>query len=110
MAAVSDGALVPSAVAAAIGLPASGEPTASLLRWLEGRAALLVLDNCEHLVGAVADLVAGLLGADARGGLRILATSREPLGVPGEVAWPVPPLADDEALQLFVERARSARP
>src|SRR5262249_60839077 len=52
---------------------------------------LLVLDNCEHLLGACADLAAALLGACP--GLRVLATSREPLGVPGETVFLVPPLA-----------------
>jgi predicted ATPase len=84
---------------------------------------LLVLDNCEHLPGACAALTANLLGACP--GLRVLATSREPLGVPGEAVFPLPPLAvppegsDPEALasspavRLFLARSgwpgRSAR-
>src|SRR5438874_2601442 len=70
--------------------------------------ALLVLDNCEHVIDAAADLATGLLAAEA--GLTILATSREALGVAGEQRWPVPPLplpdsatdaADSAAVQLF---------
>jgi predicted ATPase/DNA-binding CsgD family transcriptional regulator len=81
---------------------------------------LLVLDNCEHLIRPCAELADGLVRACPR--LRILATSREPLGVPGEVTWRVPSLpfpagqvppgdlAGFEAVRLFAERARLARP
>ena len=83
------------------------------------RQLLLLLDNCEHLVQACAEFVHVLL--EHCPALRILATSREVLGVPGEVVWPVPPLslpkptrpqqfADSEAVRLFVERARAANP
>jgi predicted ATPase len=66
------------------------------------------LDNCEQVVDATAQLVDALLhGAP---GLHVLATSREPLGVPGEVAWRVPSLDDDAAVELFMERARQVRP
>ena len=75
---------------------------------LAGQEALLVLDNCEQVVDAAAQLVDALLhGAP---GLHVLATSREPLGVPGEVAWRVPSLDDDAAVELFMERARQVRP
>ncbi|WP_279571431.1 hypothetical protein [Streptomyces sp. 8K308] len=57
---------------------------------LRGRRLLLVLDNCEHVIAAVAELVPSLLGAAP--GLRVLATSREPLAVPGESVYPVAPL------------------
>ena len=88
-----------------------------LAHLLHHRHLLLVLDNCEHLVDQVAELVGPLLRAAP--GLRILATSREPLGVPDETLWDVPPLAtpDDAGLvtleqyssvQLFVARARAA--
>ncbi len=85
-----------------------------------GRDLLLVLDNCEHLVRAVAELVIGLLRACP--GVRVLATSRAPLQVPGEVTWRTPPLpvpaADAEpvtarslaSVQLFADRAVAARP
>jgi non-specific serine/threonine protein kinase len=69
---------------------------------------LLVLDNCEHLIVAAAELAETLLRACPR--LVILATSREALGVASEVAWLVPPLAVDEALALFVERAQATLP
>ena len=69
---------------------------------------LLILDNCEHLVAACADLIDTLLRS--RGGLRVLATTREVLGVPGEVVWPVPPLAIHDAVELFAQRAATAAP
>ena len=69
---------------------------------------LLMLDNCEHLVRPCAEVTDYLLRACPR--LRILATSREPLGVPGEVTWRVPSLAPSDAVRLFAERARQARP
>ena len=75
---------------------------------LDGRELLLVLDNCEHVVGAAATLVHTLLGRHA--GLRVLATSRAPLGVPGEVLHPVDALADDDAVRLFAERGATVRP
>ncbi|MGN9769062.1 BTAD domain-containing putative transcriptional regulator [Micromonospora sp. SD12] len=96
------------------------EPMDRLLAALRDRRMLLLLDNCEHVVAPVARLAERLLGAAA--GLRILATSREPLGIPGEVVLPVPPLAlpkpgaDAEqiavapAVRLFVARARAAEP
>ena len=70
---------------------------------------LVVLDNCEHLLDACAELVVALLVA--RPGLTLLATSREPIGVAGEVSWRVPSLSlADEAVELFTDRARHARP
>jgi predicted ATPase len=70
---------------------------------------LVVLDNCEHLLDACADLVVTLLGGAP--GLTVLATSREPIGVAGEVSWRVPSLSlADEAIELFIDRARRARP
>ena len=69
---------------------------------------LLVLDNCEHLVDACAELAETLLRACPQ--LTILATSRQALGVTSETAWLVPPLASPEALQLFAERARAVAP
>ena len=69
---------------------------------------LLVLDNCEHVVDACARIAADLLQTCPH--LRILATSREPLGIPGEQVWRVPSLTEAQAVQLFVERARAVRP
>ena len=69
----------------------------------------MVLDNCEHLLDASAALVVAVLGAAP--GLTLLATSREPIGVAGELSWRVPSLSlADEAVELFVDRARHARP
>jgi predicted ATPase/DNA-binding SARP family transcriptional activator/tetratricopeptide (TPR) repeat protein len=95
LAAVGDPALLAEVVAAALGLgeepgtPAP-PPAARLAGFLRDKALLLVLDNCEHLAAACAVLVGRLLGAAPR--VRVLATSREVLGVAGEVVWPVPPL------------------
>ncbi|QQQ79877.1 winged helix-turn-helix domain-containing protein [Saccharothrix sp. 6-C] len=70
--------------------------------------AVIVLDNCEHLVDAAARFADELLGRSPR--LRVLATSREPLGVYGEVVSPVPPLDGDAAVRLLAERAAAVRP
>ena len=75
---------------------------------LRGRALLLILDNCEHLVADCAALTGMLLARCPR--LRVLATSREPLRMAGETVFRVPPLEPEEAARLFVERARAARP
>ena len=81
----------------------------TLIGFVSDRQMLVVLDNCEHLLDASAALVIALLSACA--GLTLLATSREPIGVAGEVTWQVPSLSlDDEAIELFVDRARRARP
>ncbi len=103
--------LVPIAVARAFGLPDQpGRSTMdTLARFAAERQMLVVLDNCEHLLDACAALVVALLSVAA--GLTLLATSREPIGVAGELSWRVPslPLAD-EAIELFADRARHARP
>ena len=89
---------------------------------LRGRRLLLVLDNCEHVIEQAAELAGRLLGGCP--GLRILTTSREPLGLPGEAVWAVPPLevpgldagpdpaelAGSPAIRLFVARAAAAAP
>ncbi|GAA3069371.1 BTAD domain-containing putative transcriptional regulator [Streptomyces roseofulvus] len=85
------------------------DPTAHLVEHLAHRTGLLlVLDNCEHVIGAAAALAETLLAHCP--GLRILATSREPLGVPGETVRPVEPLPPVPAHRLFTERARAVRP
>ncbi|KOU46888.1 AfsR family transcriptional regulator [Streptomyces sp. WM6378] len=112
---------VPGAVVSALGLretillpqagPAPGhdDPTARLVEDLSRRPdTLLVLDNCEHVIDAAAHLAEALLTRCPR--LRILATSREPLGVPGEAVRPVEPLPPVPAHRLFAERARAVRP
>jgi predicted ATPase/DNA-binding NarL/FixJ family response regulator len=83
-------------------------PTDALRRFLAERDALLVLDNCEHVIAACARLATDLL--TSCGELRILATSRELLGVHGETVWRLDPLARDDARRLFVERARQRQP
>ena len=92
LAPLADGALVPRAALAAVGgREGPGRPPLdALVAHLRPRAVLLVLDNCEHLLDACATLGEALLGACPR--VRLLATSREPLGLAGEAAWPVPPL------------------
>jgi predicted ATPase/DNA-binding SARP family transcriptional activator len=122
LASLSEPALVVERVAAVAGAREAGSSLEALGRALAGRDALLVLDNCEHLVETAAALAAALLRAAPR--LRVVATSREALGVAGETAWSVPPLSlpDDaaeataasldraEAVQLFVERAQASYP
>jgi predicted ATPase/DNA-binding CsgD family transcriptional regulator len=103
--------VVPVTVARAFGLPDQpGRSTMdTLLRFVRDRQMLVVLDNCEHLLDASAELVVALLGAAP--GLTLLATSRESIGVAGEVSWRVPSLSlAHEAIELFVDRARRARP
>ncbi|WP_017573959.1 ATP-binding protein, partial [Nocardiopsis halotolerans] len=99
---------VPRAVAGALGLRGRTDPVSALVDALTAADTLLVLDCCEHVVDAAAGLAGELLGRCPR--LRVLATSREPLGVPGEALCPVPPLAPEAARRLFTDRARAARP
>ncbi len=103
--------VVPVVVARAVGLPDQPGRSSldSVVRSIGERRVLLVLDNCEHLLEPVASLVTELLGSCPA--LRLLATSREPLGVPGEVTFLVPSLSiGDEAIDLFADRARRIRP
>ena len=124
LAPLEDAALVPRAVAATLGSPEDpGRPLLSTLADdLRPKQLLLGLDNCEHVVGACAELTDHLLRTCPR--LKILATSRELLGIAGEVAWRVPSLAapgpaDEvsierlaqcDSVRLFLERAASALP
>ena len=111
LAPVTDAEVVPVAVARALGLPDQpGRSTMdTLTRFVADRRILVVLDNCEHLLDACADLVVALLGSCA--GLTLLATSREAIGVAGEVGWRVPSLSlNDEAIALFTDRVRHVRP
>ena len=111
LAPITDPELVAVTVARALGLPDQpGRSTMdTVLRFVRDRQMLVVLDNCEHLLDASAELVVALLSGAAR--LTLLATSREAIGVAGEVSWRVPSLSlDSEALALFTDRARHARP
>ncbi len=108
---LSGGDFVWDQVATTLGInePGSGRTLAQAVRaYLSGRQALVVLDNCEHVVDSAAEATAGLL--EAAPALKVVATSREPLEVGGEVTWAVPPLSDVDALELFTDRARRARP
>ena len=97
------------AAAAALTSPQpAGSTTELIVRHLAGRSLVLVLDNCEHVIGQAAALTDTLVGAVP--GLRLIATSREPLGIPGEVLVPVGGLAPAAAAELFVDRARAVRP
>jgi len=121
LAPVRDPVLVPAMVAAALGVREQPglSAAAALARVLARQQLLLVLDNCEHVAGAAAELCAGLLAACDE--VRVLATSREPLRVAGEARYRLAPLAlpdpdhlaeaaRAEAVALFTDRARSAVP
>ncbi|MGZ4512084.1 MAG: ATP-binding protein, partial [Mycobacterium sp.] len=117
LAPLTDPDVIAVTVARALGLPdhpdhpdQPGQPTMDVLRRsIRDRQMLILLDNCEHLLDASAELITGLLGSCPR--LTLLTTSREPIGVAGEVSWRVPslPLAD-EAIELFGDRARRTKP
>jgi predicted ATPase/DNA-binding CsgD family transcriptional regulator len=103
--------VVPVVVARALGLPDQPDTSTpdTLVRFVADRETLLVLDNCEHLIDTTASLTTNLLGACPA--LRVLTTSREPIGVAGEVTFQVPSLSlADEAVELFADRARRVRP
>ncbi|PXX58840.1 putative ATPase [Nocardia tenerifensis] len=120
---VNDGELVALSVAQALGLrDDTSAPLAGLTDYLHGKHLLLVLDNCEHLIDACAELVDRLIVSTPD--IRVLATSREPLGVVGERVLPVAPLpvpeiaedsgevdaTDTAALRLLIDRATAANP
>jgi predicted ATPase/DNA-binding SARP family transcriptional activator len=120
LAAVTDAADVPQAILGSIGLResrllpdgtqriTSRDARTRLLEGLADARALLVLDNCEHLIDACAHLADALLARSPR--LRIVATSREPLGITGESLFVVPPLDEDPAAGLFADRAAAVSP
>lgn len=111
LAPLADADLVPITTARALGLPdqPGRSPEKCLLQFVGDRHMLVVLDNCEHVLDASAGLTGALLGGCPR--LTVLATSREPIGVSGEVTWRVPSLSfDDDATRLFADRASNARP
>ncbi|MFE6711859.1 ATP-binding protein [Streptomyces sp. NPDC057695] len=119
LAPLDDPEAVPGAVLSALGLrevtlitregaTPQDDPTARLVEHLARGPFLLVLDNCEHVIDAAAALAETLLTGCPQ--LRVIATSREPLGVPGESVRPLEPLPPDPAHRLFAERARAVRP
>ena len=119
-----NGELVPGAVATVLGVHhrPGQSALASIVAFLESRHVLLVLDNCEHLVDACADLAETVLRSCSS--VHLLATSREALRVAGEVIWRVPSLAVPDprhnptavellaypAVRLFVDRAQAIHP
>jgi predicted ATPase/transcriptional regulator with XRE-family HTH domain len=121
---ITDPALVTPRVAAALGVRETAESPLirSLVDAVRPRRLLLILDNCEHLLDAYAQLLDGLLRACPE--VRVLATSREPVGIAGEVVWRVPSLSlpdtrlpttpqaleDNPCVRLFVDRARALQP
>ena len=114
LASLSDPDSVPAAIATALGITPQGDTplVQTVAASLAGRQLLLVVDNCEHVIGAAASTVTAILGRSGR--VRIVATSREALAVSGEIALAIPPLACDsgeasDAVTLFVDRARAVR-
>ncbi len=115
LAPVGDPAAVPDAVATALGITvqAGMTVTASVAQALAGRRSLVVLDNCEHVIDAAADLVDAILARSST--VRVIATSREGLRVGAQHLWPVPSLdvragPTSAAVELFTERARAVKP
>ncbi|MGO8871749.1 MAG: AfsR/SARP family transcriptional regulator [Acidimicrobiales bacterium] len=104
LAALSDSTDVVGAVAAALGVlaPDVGSVDDAVIEWLRDRRQLIVLDNCEHVLEAVTGLVDKV--ASQCTDVTVLTTSRSPLGVAGEVVWPLRPLVLEEAVGLFEER------
>jgi predicted ATPase len=117
---VGDGRVVPFEIARAVGVVTEADPFEALTVRVGQQPGLLVLDTCEHLIDACAAAAHRLLRSCPA--LAVLATSRQPLTVAGEVAWPVPPLGvpapdaslaeagETEAVRLFCDRARAVRP
>jgi len=103
-----DGGLVPQVVAATVlDRDLSSDPAPAALARQLPESTLLALDNCEQVIDGCAELIVALLGRSQS--LRVIATSRQPLGVPGEQVWRVPGLtAGDGAVALFMQRAHEA--
>ncbi|HKS47282.1 MAG TPA: BTAD domain-containing putative transcriptional regulator [Amycolatopsis sp.] len=117
LAPVTGGAEVPQAVLSALGLREAGllgspgqrtDLVDRLAAVLRDRPILLIFDNCEHVIAETAELVHRLLSSCPS--VRVLATSREPLGITGEALCPLPPLAEDVAMRLFADRAEAVAP
>src|SRR5512140_2237959 len=109
LAPISDPNLVPQVVATTLGLQDTAERSLDmvLIAHLQSREVLLVLDNCEHLIAACAELAQQLVQRCPE--VHILATSREALNIEGEIIWQVPPLTDADATQLFLDRAAAVQ-
>ena len=105
LAPVSEGRLLPDAIARALANTAAADLNEAVLSSLEARHGLLILDNCEHIVGDVASFVAQILERAPE--MRILATSREPLALASERVYRLEPLRTATAAGLFVERAKA---
>jgi non-specific serine/threonine protein kinase len=105
-----DPVLLPNTVASALGIPeqAAGSPLQAVLDHLSDRRTLLLLDTCEHLIDACADLAEAILRAAP--GVTVLATSRQPLDVAGEHTYPIEPLPLPDAVAMFAARASAAAP
>jgi predicted ATPase/DNA-binding NarL/FixJ family response regulator len=108
LAPVGDPGQVAGAVVSALELPGQGPAQDVALAWLASRRALIVLDSCEHLVTACAELCQVALERCPQ--LTLIATSRESLGIAGEAHWPVSSLRAPEAVRLFEARAALVRP
>jgi predicted ATPase/DNA-binding SARP family transcriptional activator len=116
LASVTDPEGVAPAAAAALGATGSAltgthpaeSPADHIMHHLAGRSLVVVLDNCEHVIDQTATLAHTLVAAVP--GLRLIATSREPLGIPGELVIPIPGLATSVAAELFVDRACAVQP
>ncbi|MEV2255400.1 LuxR C-terminal-related transcriptional regulator [Streptomyces sp. NPDC050147] len=110
LSALRDPELLPGTLATVLGLPEQTgvQPLDAVVDFLQQRRALILLDTCEHLVDACA-MLADVLLREAPG-TSVLATSRQPLDVPGESCWPLQPLGGAEAVELFVQRAGAVVP
>ncbi len=108
LAPLAKGEYIPSTVAQALGitLPSEGDPVENLARALKGKETLLLFDNCEHLVEPAAHVISAILHAAPK--VKVLASSRQGLGVAGEATYHVPSLDLPTGVALFVERARAA--
>jgi predicted ATPase/DNA-binding CsgD family transcriptional regulator len=114
LAAVGDPGSIPAAIATVLGITPQGDTPliTTVAAAITGKRLLLVIDNCEHLLRAAGSAIETIVGRS--GSVRVLATSREPLGVDAEAVLDVPPLAvaggtESDAVTLFVDRARAVR-
>ena len=108
LAAVRDSDSIAHLLRRETGLDETGATEADLIGAIANLDALIVIDNCEHVIGEVSRLIAAVNSLEGR--VRFLATSRERLGLPGEQVWPVAPLDKATARQLLFDRARSVQP